>query len=155
MGGRGTSFALWLSGAVVGIVLLIGVIAPFVGYDPVSDVDYDAQLLGPSWSHLFGTDALQATADFRAVLASEVARLFDDVVLPVVRPAWPAVDDAAFLAKWRGGFDLYCSLALSAIVCSARRPRTVSALSSVFRGLRLDEAQIALLRDWGKRAITS
>jgi hypothetical protein len=94
---------------------------------------------------LFGTDALQATADFRAVLASEVARLFDDVVLPVVRPAWPAVDDAAFLAKWRGGFDLYCSLALSAIVCSARRPRTVSALSSVFRGLRLDEAQIARL----------
>lgn len=71
MGGRGTSFALWLSGAVVGIVLLIGVIAPFVGYDPVSDVDYDAQLLGPSWSHLFGTDAQGRDVAIRLLKGTE------------------------------------------------------------------------------------
>ncbi len=47
---------LWSSGAVVAVVLLLGVVAPFVAYDPAGAVDYDQQLVGPSAAHWFGTD---------------------------------------------------------------------------------------------------
>ena len=47
---------LWASGAVVATVLVLGVVAPFVPYDPADAVNYDQQLVGPSLTHLFGTD---------------------------------------------------------------------------------------------------
>ena len=93
---------------------------------------------------LVGEDALApSVASFRRVLTAEVVRLFDQGVLPPVRSVWPDVDDAAFLPKWRGGFELYCSLALSSIVCSARRPIAISVASRVFRALGVSEEGIA------------
>ncbi|MDP2339810.1 MAG: hypothetical protein Q8O67_02540 [Deltaproteobacteria bacterium] len=93
---------------------------------------------------LVGADALEpSTASFRRILTAEVRRLFDHGVLPRVRPVWSDVDVAPFVSKWRGGFDLYCSLALSSIVCSARRPVTISIASKVFRALGVDEEGIA------------
>lgn len=71
MGGKGEVFALRFSGTVVAIVLLVGVIAPFIGYDPVSDVDYEAQLLGPSWAHFFGTDAQGRDVAIRLLKGTE------------------------------------------------------------------------------------
>ncbi len=95
---------------------------------------------------LVGQDALEpSTASFRRVLTAEVDRLFDRGVLPRVRTVWPDVDAAGFLAKWRGGFELYCSLALSSIVCSARRPIAISIASRVFRALGVDEEGIAFV----------
>ena len=95
---------------------------------------------------IVGCDALEPpTASFRCVLTAEVGLLFDLGVLPRVRQVWPDVDDAAFLAKWRGGFELYCSLALASIVCSARRPVAISLASRMFRAFHVDEAGIAAL----------
>ncbi len=88
----------------------------------------------------FGDDARDpALPSFRSVLVREVDRLFDDVVLPLVRPVWPNVDSSPFLAKWKSGYVLYCGLGLSTIVCSRRRPRTVNASSAVVRALGFSE----------------
>lgn len=100
---------------------------------------------------LVGVDCLDAqSATFRTILTAEVDRLFRREVLGCVRPVWPDVDAAGFLPKWRGGFDLYCSLALSCIVCSARRPVVVDVASRVFAVLGLDEDAIARV---GQQAI--
>ncbi len=90
------------------------------------------------------------SATFRAVLSPEVERLFNEAVLGAVRPVWPGIDASPFLAKWRGGFDLYASLALSCIVCSANRPLVVSAGSRLARLLSLDERGVV---GFGRRAI--
>ncbi|MCA9526348.1 MAG: ABC transporter permease [Myxococcales bacterium] len=71
MGGKGQTLALRISGGIVAIVLLLGVIAPFIGYDPVADVDYEAQLLGPSWAHVFGTDGQGRDVAIRLVKGTE------------------------------------------------------------------------------------
>ncbi len=100
---------------------------------------------------LVGVDCLDAqSANFRAILSAEVDQLFNTVVLGCVRPVWRDVDDAGFLPKWRGGFDLYCSLALSCIVCSARRPVVVGVASRAFAVFGLDEGAIARV---GQQAI--
>lgn len=84
--------------------------------------------------HLFGDDALApGLPSFRAVLVHEVERLFDALVLPMVRACWPDVDQSPFLPKWKAGYVLYCGLGLSTIVCSRRRPTLVDVSS---RGLR-------------------
>ncbi len=79
---------------------------------------------------------------FRSVLVHEVGRLFDRVVLPLVRPLWPGLDDSGFLPKWRGGYELYCGLGLSTIVCSARRPPLVTLASRFMRAVGADEAAV-------------
>lgn len=99
---------------------------------------------------LVGVDCIDQIASFRAVLTKEVEALFHRHVLTAVRPVWPGIDGDGFLAKWQGGFDLYCSLALSCMVCSARRPGAVVFASGLFRFLGLDEAAIARL---GGRAV--
>lgn len=48
--------AYYGSGLIVVMICLLGVIAPFVAYDPAEAVNYKQQLLGPSMEHLFGTD---------------------------------------------------------------------------------------------------
>jgi hypothetical protein len=83
---------------------------------------------------LFGDDALApGLPSFRAVLVHEVERLFEALVLPLVRACWPDVDQSPFLPKWKAGYVLYCGLGLSTIVCSRRRPALVRVAS---RGLR-------------------
>lgn len=54
---RSGRLGLRVSGAVVVIVVLAGVIAPLVPYDPALAVDYDVRLQGPSLNHPMGTDA--------------------------------------------------------------------------------------------------
>ncbi len=56
MEARGARLGLWASGAVVAIVLAVGIVAPFVAYDPSDAVNYEEQLLGPSAAHWLGTD---------------------------------------------------------------------------------------------------
>lgn len=92
---------------------------------------------------VFGADATDAALPtFRAVLVREVDHLFGRVVLPVVQAAWPDVDNSAFFRKWRGGFELYCGLGLSTLVCSARRPAVVHHLSRLMARLGASEAAV-------------
>lgn len=56
MGDKRLRAGLIASGIVVALVLLMGIIAPFVPYDPAGAVDYDQQLVAPSMEHIFGTD---------------------------------------------------------------------------------------------------
>ena len=81
---------------------------------------------------------------FRAVLLNEVGRLFDRLVLPLLRPVWPGLDQHPFLTKWRGGYDLYCGLGLSTIVCSSRRPPLVTLASRFMRALGASETAIVV-----------
>jgi hypothetical protein len=92
---------------------------------------------------LFGDDACDPLLpSFRAVLVHETSRLFERLVLPAVRPVWAGIDASRFLPKWRGGYELYCGLGLSTIVCSARRPALVGAASRLLRGVGADEAAV-------------
>ena len=90
---------------------------------------------------IMGDDALDpAVPSFRAVLVNEVGRLFDRVVLPALLPAWPGLPDDPFVAKCRGGFELYCALGLSTMITSTARPRIIDLASSVLRRSRASEA---------------
>lgn len=51
-----TRTGLWISGGVVIAIILVGVLAPFIDYDPAEAVDYAQRRLGPSADHVFGTD---------------------------------------------------------------------------------------------------
>jgi hypothetical protein len=109
---------------------------------------------------VLGDDAVdERLLTFRRVLAAQVDRLFVQQVLPVVRPVWPDVDRAPFVAKWRNGFDVYCSLALSCLVVSRRRPALVTTLAALARAARVGEdaivsvgqATLPALFRWGAR----
>lgn len=92
---------------------------------------------------LFGDDALApGLPSFRAVLVHEVERLFEALVLPLVRGCWPDVDQSPFLPKWKAGYILYCGLGLSTIVCSRRRPALVDVASRGLRAVGASEATI-------------
>ncbi len=92
---------------------------------------------------VFGSDASDPTQPtFRAVLVREVDRLFERLVLPVVTKAWADVAAQPFLRKWRGGFELYCGLGLSTIVCSASRPALVSHTSRILAHAKATEASV-------------
>lgn len=71
MGGSSERLGLWVSGAIVAAVLLVGVVAPFISYDPASAVDYGRQLVDPSWSHPFGTDGQGRDVMMRIVKGTE------------------------------------------------------------------------------------
>ena len=94
---------------------------------------------------LCGDDACDpGLPSFRAVLVHEVARLFDRIILPVVRPVWPGVENHPFMAKWRAGFELYCGLGLSTIVVSERRPVLVEGVSRAMRLLGVSEGGVVV-----------
>jgi len=59
------------SGTIVALVLLLGVVAPFVPYDPAEAVDYDQQLFAPSMQHIFGTDAQGRDVAMRVLKGTE------------------------------------------------------------------------------------
>lgn len=63
--------AFWASGAIVVIVLIVGLTAPLVSYDPVLAVNYDLQLASPSGAHLFGTDGQGRDVAMRIFKGSE------------------------------------------------------------------------------------
>lgn len=56
MEARSGRLGLWVSGCVVAVVIVAGLAAPLIPYDPVTDVDYSSVLSPPSTAHLFGTD---------------------------------------------------------------------------------------------------
>ncbi|MFN3202138.1 MAG: ABC transporter permease [Bradymonadia bacterium] len=56
MGDKLGRSALIVSGGVVALVIIVGLIAPFIEYDPAEAVDYARRRLGPSGEHIFGTD---------------------------------------------------------------------------------------------------
>lgn len=62
---------LWLSGAIVALVMLIGCIAPFLPYEPADAVDYDRALASPSVEHLCGTDEQGRDIGIRLVKGTE------------------------------------------------------------------------------------
>lgn len=71
MGGSTLRAGLYLSGSVVALVLLLGLVAPFVPYVPADAVDYDAQLLPPSMAHIFGTDGQGRDVAMRLLKGTE------------------------------------------------------------------------------------
>lgn len=71
MGGRAGRIGVWVSGAVVAIVIIVGVAAPFIPYDPVTDVDYEARLQPPSAAHPLGTDDQGRDVAMRIVKGTE------------------------------------------------------------------------------------
>lgn len=56
MGASALRLGLWLSGSVVAIVMIAGLTAPLVSYDPADAVDYGRVLLSPTLDHFMGTD---------------------------------------------------------------------------------------------------
>lgn len=71
MEAKASRFAFWASGAVVLLIIGVGVVAPFISYDPADAVDYDAQLLAPSWAHWFGTDSQGRDVAMRIIKGTE------------------------------------------------------------------------------------
>lgn len=70
MGGK-RSFALWGSGLVVLLVFVMGMVAPFVAYEPADAVNYDQVLVTPSWAHMLGTDAQGRDVAIRLLKGTE------------------------------------------------------------------------------------
>ena len=64
-------FALWASGSVVAVVLLVCVAALFVPYDPAEAVDLAVRDQGPSAAHIFGTDSQGRDVAMRVLKATE------------------------------------------------------------------------------------
>jgi len=92
---------------------------------------------------ILGDDALDpALPSFRVVLADEVRRLFDRVVLPLALSSWPTLRDDGFLPKWRGGFELYGALGLSTMVTSRKRPPLVDLASRFLRACGASEGVV-------------
>jgi ABC-type dipeptide/oligopeptide/nickel transport system permease subunit len=60
-----------VSGGVVALVILAGLAAPLIPYDPVADVSLDAALTPPSGAHLFGTDAQGRDVAMRILKGTE------------------------------------------------------------------------------------
>lgn len=71
MGGSRLRAGLVVSGSVVAIVLIVGIIAPLVPYEPADAVDYDQQLLAPSLQHIFGTDSQGRDVAMRLLKGTE------------------------------------------------------------------------------------
>ncbi len=63
--------ALFTSGAVVGLVLLLCLVALVVPYDPASAVDLSVRDQGPSAAHIFGTDSQGRDVAIRVLEATE------------------------------------------------------------------------------------
>ena len=71
MGAKPLNLSLWLSGSVVGLVILMGLVAPLVPYAPEDAVDYGRKLIGPSMAHPFGTDAQGRDVAMRLLKGTE------------------------------------------------------------------------------------
>ncbi|MCK6569574.1 ABC transporter permease [Myxococcota bacterium] len=69
--GRFSRIGLWLSGAIVLVVVLLGVVAPFIPYEPADAVSYDRVLEVPSVSHVLGTDEQGRDIAMRLVKGTE------------------------------------------------------------------------------------
>ncbi len=68
---RSLPLGLYLSGGIVALGCLLGLIAPLIPYDPASAVDYQRQLAGPSWDHLLGCDGQGRDIALRIVKGTE------------------------------------------------------------------------------------
>ncbi len=71
MGDKHLRAGLIASGTVVALVLLVGIISPFVPYDPAEAVNYDQQLQPPSMAHIFGTDGQGRDVAMRVLKGTE------------------------------------------------------------------------------------
>ena len=71
MGDKTGRVGLWLSGAVVFVVIAMGVVAEFTPYDPSEAVDYTTRLESPSMAHFFGTDAQGRDVAIRVLEGTE------------------------------------------------------------------------------------
>lgn len=87
-------FGLWLSGIIVAVVCLLGVLAPFVPYVPEDAVDYGRRLQAPSWAHLFGTDAHGRDVAFRIFKGTE-AFFFPGLIAALIATLCGAAAGAA------------------------------------------------------------
>ena len=68
---RYTRIGLYLSGFVVCVVVLLGVVSPFVSYVPEDHVTPNAKFLGPSMEHILGTDSLGRDVAMRILKGTE------------------------------------------------------------------------------------
>jgi len=66
-----SDLGLRLSGTIVLAVMLLGLVALFVPYDPADAVSYERLLQAPSWDHLMGTDGQARDVAMRLVKGTE------------------------------------------------------------------------------------
>ncbi len=71
MGAKGERVGLWVSGAIVLVVLLGGLISPLIEYDPAEAVKLSDRLQPPSAANIFGTDAQGRDVAIRILKGSE------------------------------------------------------------------------------------
>ena len=77
------NISLSISLAVVALVMLCGVLTPFIEYDPVSDVELSRRYLPPSLDHLLGTDGQGRSVAFR-VFVSVQAFFFPGLIAGLI-----------------------------------------------------------------------
>src|SRR5438445_11383085 len=89
--------------AVLTLLMLAVLLGPFVWRVPINDIDFTAQLTGPSWGHPLGTDDLGQDVLARmlyggrislavGLAAMVVAVVFGAIVWGVGGVAWGSVD---------------------------------------------------------------
>lgn len=69
--GSFSRIGLWLSGAIVVLVIVLGLVAPLLEYDPASAVSYDQVLVSPTFGHFMGTDEQGRDIGIRLVKGTE------------------------------------------------------------------------------------
>jgi ABC-type dipeptide/oligopeptide/nickel transport system permease subunit len=68
---KGTRLGLALSGLLVAVVVIMGLVSPLIPYAPEDLVDYSQTLLTPSWNHILGTDAQGRDVALRIVKGTD------------------------------------------------------------------------------------
>lgn len=129
--GNTSRTALWASGAVVLVVLVLGCVAPLIPYDPADAVSYDDSLLAPCAAHLFGTDGEGRDILIRLVKGTE-AFFLPGLMAAAISVAAGALTGAVtgYAAGWtRAGvlavlqlLDTMPRLVFIILVCTIRNP---------------------------------
>jgi len=86
-----------MSGAIIILLLLLGLGAPLISFDPADTVNYEQQLLDPSLVHPFGTDGQGRDVLMRVIKGTEAFFL----------PGLMAVGIALLLGALMGAFSGY------------------------------------------------
>ena len=78
------TYKLWFALLFISSVFILGVVVPFLGFDPL-EMDYD--LMGtpqpPSWEHILGTDELGRDILIRCIYGGRISLLVGFVAVSI------------------------------------------------------------------------